>query len=312
MTKNIKVIYIMGCGRSGSTILDTILGHHIDIESVGELTNLVKSAWINNEYCACGKSGQDCSFWNNIKQQWRQKNSVESIEEYLSTQQSFERLRKLPELLINTTTTSHKFRKYIDNTYALFEAISIVSSKNIIVDSSKTPVRALALSMIPKVDLYFIHLVRDGRGVAWSLKKSYKRDDQGGIQKDLISRPVWRTALLWSFYNLLSELVMNRINRNKSIQIRYEDLISSPKETLESLETFLELDFSKVIESLLKQEPIAVGHTIAGNRLRMKGNITLQPDREWIAKMPLKEREIFWVIAGHSILRYGYKKRVSA
>ena len=32
-----KVIYIMGCGRSGTTILDIILGNHLGFLSLGEL-----------------------------------------------------------------------------------------------------------------------------------------------------------------------------------------------------------------------------------------------------------------------------------
>src|SRR3712207_8630396 len=52
---------------------------------------------------------------------------------------------------------------------------SAVSGKPVIVDSSKSPARALALGMVPGIDLYVVHLVRDGRGVATSLRKTLDR-----------------------------------------------------------------------------------------------------------------------------------------
>ena len=43
-----KVIYIMGCGRSGTTILDIILGNHSGFLSLGELNNAM-DAWNNKK-----------------------------------------------------------------------------------------------------------------------------------------------------------------------------------------------------------------------------------------------------------------------
>ena len=40
-----KVVYIMGLWRSGSTLLDIVLGNHQSIESVGELRNLPIVGW---------------------------------------------------------------------------------------------------------------------------------------------------------------------------------------------------------------------------------------------------------------------------
>jgi hypothetical protein len=64
----VKVLKITGLGRSGSTILDVVLGNHPDIESVGEVGNLMRNGWISREslrgvdpkrlrrpICSCGK-----------------------------------------------------------------------------------------------------------------------------------------------------------------------------------------------------------------------------------------------------------------
>ena len=47
----------------------------------------------------------------------------------------------------------------------LFEALIEVTGKNIIVDSSKMPLRAEMLALSEKFEVYFIHLIRDGRKV---------------------------------------------------------------------------------------------------------------------------------------------------
>jgi len=49
--------YVVGYGRSGSTLLDWTLGSHPDIKSVGEIDRLPESIMTNDLpiYCGCGK-----------------------------------------------------------------------------------------------------------------------------------------------------------------------------------------------------------------------------------------------------------------
>ena len=56
-----------------------------------------------------------------------------------------------------------------------------------------------------------IHLVRDGRGVAWSLRKPYAKDERAGFERALAPRPVLRTALRWATMDLAAEQVCRRL-----------------------------------------------------------------------------------------------------
>ena len=67
----LRVVYIMGYGRSGSTILDTILGNHPDLESVGELLHAVRLAFLEDEFCACGQRASECPFWTEVLRRWK-------------------------------------------------------------------------------------------------------------------------------------------------------------------------------------------------------------------------------------------------
>jgi hypothetical protein len=157
----IRVLYIMGYGHSGSTFIDTVLGNHQDIESVGELSNLHRDAWQDGKLCACGQRGNICPFWSKIRQTWTRRCGVEDINGYLELQQTFDNW-KSPicwyRLIKQGEKPLLRFRIYGERTRALYKAISQVSGKSLIVDSSKSPARALVLSMIKGLDFRLIHL----------------------------------------------------------------------------------------------------------------------------------------------------------
>src|SRR5215210_5619140 len=91
--KPVRVLKITGLGRSGSTILDIVLGNHPNIESVGEVGSLMRTGWISHESlrgidpkrrllslpCTCGKRldvlyvdtpDKACPFWSSVRREW--------------------------------------------------------------------------------------------------------------------------------------------------------------------------------------------------------------------------------------------------
>jgi hypothetical protein len=104
--------------------------------------------------------------------------------------------------------SSRAFGEYKNHVLGLYEAIEKVSGKEVIVDSSKNPVRAFALTQIKDIDLRLVHLVRDVRGVVCSVMKPHRKDPSKGVQKDLEPIPLWRAALMWRVINHLSEMAL--------------------------------------------------------------------------------------------------------
>lgn len=303
------VVYIIGAGRSGSTVLDTVLGNHQAIESVGELCNLLSSGWMNGEYCACGERGNVCAFWQAVKEAWVKRVGIEPIGEYMLLQKTFERVLAWPILVKERRWPSARFRAYAEYTRALFEALGEVTGKAVIIDSSKRPSRAFALSLILGMDVRLIHLVRDGRGVAWSLHKAYQKDEKAGIQREMKPRAFWRTAIFWSLINLYAGWVRRQGDPATSLWVRYEDFVANPTETLERIGVLTGLDFAKVQQAIRHEETLSVGHTIAGNRMRMLGQVRLRFDGEWIQLMPEAEKRAFWRLAGWLLKQYNYSRR---
>ena len=304
---SIKVIYICGVGRSGSTVLDIALGEHPDVISTGELTNLVKFAWINNEYCACGRPAGECPFWAAVRQAWADRLGSVDAHSYCQNQASFERIRHIPGLLLGRRKRAG-YGHYLDRTAALFESISGVAGSLAIVDSSKNPLRALSIAQIPAIDLRLVHLVRDPRGVAWSFQKALDKDLAAGVQHDLPPRPLSKTAFSWSLGNALALIARRQLPPEHSLLVRYEDFVTDPVRVLQRIGGVVDLDLSTVAERIAEGRPLSPNHTVAGNRVRMTGAIRLNPDMEWKERLPRRDRLLVealtapmrWWLAGSS------------
>ena len=60
------VIYIAGSGRSGSTLLERVLGGMPGAVNVGELIDLFRRTAPLGERCGCGLAFPDCPFWSKV------------------------------------------------------------------------------------------------------------------------------------------------------------------------------------------------------------------------------------------------------
>ena len=304
-TLPVRVVYVAGYGRSGTTLLDVALGQHPQVIGSGEIAELTGHVWRENEYCACGQPVHDCDFWSPVLRRWSEGQPSSLMPEYEDCQKKIESLIGLSKLS-SGFGQGKQFAFYARNTTRLFEAILSQSGKSTIVDSSKKPGRAMALALIPEIDLRVIHVVRDGRGVAWSLAKPYKRDVKSGLQREIKPKPVSRTALRWTMVNLGAEHLSRKLGPEKVMRLRYEDFVSDPADAMQRIGAFAGLDFGGIGEKLQRGEPVRPGHQIAGNRLRMSASISLSKDEQWRSMMPPAQQAVFRWLGGSMLRRYGY------
>jgi hypothetical protein len=145
--------------------------------------------------------------------------------------------------------------------------------------------------------------------VVWSLKKAYHKNERAGIQRDIKPRPVWKATAFWTITNLQVEWLSQRLEKERTLRIRYEDYVSEPGRILSKVGGLIGSDFTGLIELVEKGQPLEVGHNIAGNRLRMAGKVKLKSDVEWQEKLPLFDRAFVWFFAGWLLARYGYNSK---
>jgi len=258
-----KIIYIMGAGRSGSTILDILLGNGEDILSCGELRWYVANQGIPSG----GKkiSPKTAIFWQKIGTKLREK-FPDGIE--------FSQLKKLSRKyeyhsgIFNLGFDKKEWSRYSQFVSTLYETIFENISQSTIVDSSKYPYRALKVAEILPYEIGFIYLKRDPRGVVKSFAKK-------GIP--LGSKPWLSANLYYLLNNLLCQFAVYRLKRkHKVVEVKYEALIGKPIETLTRIQDELQINLEPAIEKVKQDEFLMLGPIFEGNIIRMTEKIKLE------------------------------------
>lgn len=300
-----KIVFLTGYGRSGSTILDITLAQNPDIFGAGEITALTRHVWQENEYCACGNEIRSCPVWGEVVSRWLEGRDEGAVERYHRLQRRFEAAFS-PFLIASGLAGRLGFAEYREMTESLFRTIAAVSGKDIVLDSSKLPGRAFALSKLPGIELALIHLVRDGRAVAWSMTQSFDRDVKAGFQKVIRPKSVLRTAMRWTLVNLMAEYACRRLAPERCCHVSYEGFTADPQATLERVGARLGLDFSQTARTIARNEPLSPAHQMAGSRIRMKQSMVLSADSSWRAVMPAESQARVRRLCGWLLRRYGY------
>ncbi len=300
----VKILYILGTGHSGSTMMDILLGSHEKIASAGELVNFL-SVRGNNRYCSCGEHVSDCEYWGYVHKLWRGTVGEEGVRDYPILQARYERIRSLPRLWVERFIKSKEFIKYGRLTRLLYEAIAEASGNNIIVDSSKNPARAYALHLIYGSSVKPILLVRDSRAVTWSYMKMAKKDYKQNESKLLYDHLMWSSILDWNFTNYLSLTLLNRFFAD-SITIKYEDIISDVPSSFVDIGQAIGYDLTGLYDEAEMSQGVEIKHIVAGNKTRKTGRLRIKPDVSWRNNMPYLAQRICRVFTWPLARKLGY------
>lgn len=296
-----KVIFITGYGRSGSTLLDMMLGGHPDIFGAGEMSTICRHVWPNDEYCACRRRVKSCPLWSEAMAEW-QRGGVDVA--------AHERLQRQVEPILSAARMLGRagLRDWRDQTLALYRIAARRAGRPVLLDSSKSPGRALALAGAG-IDLRVIHLVRDPRAVAHSMSKPMGIDTEAGVQKTLRAHPVARTALRWNFVNAGAERALARLPAGHGLRLRYEDMVDDPATALTRIGAAAGIDLGPQAREIGSGKPIAADHQVAGSRIRMNGPMRVEADMGWQDRMGAGDQATVARLCRGRMRRYGYDPR---
>jgi hypothetical protein len=300
----LTVVYIAGTGRSGSTLLDQLLGDYLGAFSCGELNNILKAINSAGEYCSCGKLAGQCGFWSEVVADWRAAVPEFSETEYTALQNRFERIRSLVTPWAGRTPARESFQRYSIYTQALFAAIARHSGASIIVDSTKGPARALSLSKIPEIDLHMLHLVRDVRGVVNSWLQSCRLAQQQGTRGRVGFSDNVRPAVAWAIVNYFCERVQRRLPGD-GLLVRYEDYSANPESAVDEIASVLGM------QSAMRDTGCNGGerhvHQIAGNDMRLRPVTHIATDQAWHVRIAPAMQKALYLLVSPWMLRYRYR-----
>ena len=306
-----KVIYISGSGRSGSTLLDIVLSGHSQVTGLGEVHRLSLDPAVRE--CGCSNEINDCTFWQkSISKAFSLNKQIEGWENKFPV--TFIQNRKkimgvnipswLDFLVYNATLLnisilkklSPKLKYYIDvviaNSWSLYDAIARENNKKFIVDSTKNAIRGKLLHLSRPDDVYFIHLIRDGRAIVNSAKKRGSNNIKADIRN-------WKNA------NINIERILKVVPANKVLKVSYDGLCREPEKTLEKIFNFLNVENeNRTYERGLDSFPY---HQIPGNPLLKNKVKYLRFDDTWKTNLTAEEIKVFNKYAGNLNEKYGFK-----
>ncbi|WP_039730454.1 sulfotransferase family protein [Leptolyngbya iicbica] len=292
-----KVVFILGIGRSGSTMLDLMLGSHSEGFSLGEISKLPE---IYRRHPSPASFCPTGTFWQD---HFSQKDA-----EQLALGLGGRRLNQFVPLKVERWVRELVGKDAVLNPYLLLhERIQ----KSLLIDSSKYPdwvgqrLKAREFRQ-NKLEAYVINVVRDGRAVLNSYLRAYP------------DRTVETLSRRWLSNLEESERVYDSVSPERRLRVRYEELATSPTETMQQVCSFLKIPFEPDMLEYWKHEHYYIAGSRSARALiaryheqpvpdavkEVHGNyyadmdLTIKLDQRWRKELSAEKIKAFYDIVG--------------
>ncbi len=309
VNEQIRVVYIGGDGRSGSTLCEHILGQCKGAVAVGELRHIWEKSFVRDELCSCGRPFSQCEFWQAVIAEAFGGYHRVPLPHILQLKQSVDRIRYIPQMLLpGQHAYAQQFTEYAQVLVALYRSIGKIAGAELIIDASKDPSTAYALRKIKEIELSIVHLVRDSRAVGYSWQRRRVRPEVVHQTVHMATYSSHSASFSWMYRNLLIQgLSMTSI---PYVRIHYEDLIEEPQKTVECIAQVVGLPVERYEFIHGREIHLEPGHTVAGNPSRFRhGLITLNLDAEWVSHLKRRDKWIITALTAPLLQLYHYPLR---
>jgi hypothetical protein len=311
-----KVLFIGGYSRSGSTLLDCMLGQLPGVFSTGELGYIWSHGLRENRLCGCGSRFLECSFWRRVGETafggWEQVD----VDRMVALERAVNRHRYVPLLLMPQVSPAFrtKLEQYTEVLGSIYRAIHLVSGARLIVDSTIDPAYGFVLAHVRGLDLRLVHMVRDSRATAFSWTRWRRQRDR--VDTVLYQRRFHpaMTAVRWVIYHLLIHLLAHK-NGAREMRVLYEDVVTSPEEQVRRIMRDIGEAVDETQLSFLRPGEVILetNHTVAGSLMRLKrGPLPIRVDDEWRTALRSGHRRVVTLLTWPLLRGYGYRRAAGA
>jgi hypothetical protein len=301
-------------GRSGSTLLERLLGELPGVCPAGEVAHLWRRGVVNDERCGCGEPFGTCPFWQKVGAAafggWDQIDT----DRIADLRSNLDRTLLLPLLTWPALWPSFRrdFDEYASYYRHVYLAIAQISGCPVVTDSSKHASLAFCLRACG-LDLRVVHIVRDSRAVAYSWGTAVKRPETS-TESRMDTYPAASAAGRWAVQNAAMHLLA-RLG-TPTMLVRYEDLVAAPDAALRDIAAFAGLpggsssfDFLGGRESGEYWADLGAAHTVSGNPMRFTtGRVPIRRDVRWRTAMPASQRRLVTAMTLPLLARYRYPR----
>jgi sulfotransferase family protein len=280
-------VFIVGCQRSGTTLLGRLVDAHPQIAIIHE------SRWIPDWFLERrGLTSEGLV-------------TSESINHLLDDPR-FDRMRIGREqvLAFIANTQSMPYSSFIRG---MFDLYGEARAKTLVGDKTPRYVRYMHILHALWPDARFVHLIRDGRDVCLSVAQWRKT-----IKKGPATLSTWQSdqvstiALWWESAVQRGREAGSRLGPEMYYEIRYEAIIDNPERECAALCTFLGLPYHGAMLRFHE------GRTITKPGLdAKKAWLPITPGlRDWGTQMAAEDVERFEAAAGQFLDELGYSRAV--
>lgn len=228
-----RPIFVLGWQRSGTTLLQSLLGSHPRIAAPPEV-----HFWLRIHMLR--------SYWGDLEDDRNLRRVVAATvrapadllaDAGFDEQRLFERVAAGP-------------RTYASVLDTLMSDFAERHGKSRWSEKSPTQNAGDILSLFP--DAQLVHIIRDPRDVVGSCLKMPWNDQNA-----------WLLAREWRSFNLNAIATGSRAGPDRYMMIRYEDLASDPEPVLRQVFAFLNEDFESAVLSDVQARKLSIAHTDA-------------------------------------------------
>ena len=303
----LRVIYITSHSRSGSTLVGSLIGMLDDCCYVGE----VWAAWTDgvraNRNCGCGQPFRSCPFWTAVFDRafggFDTPASCDAERAIAHLQSPGEALR-LWRSILHSGRVSTGTSEYHLALIPLYRAIHDACGGKVIVDSSKLLRYGALIASMPAVDVRFVNVVRDVRGVVLSRARPALMRD-GDVRHAMPGRTRYRVTRVVSRWVARNELSTRLLETFGGLRIVYEDFVRDPRPALVALAGGGPA--KRAMQQLEADNGATVlQHQLGGNWIR---GLRLDPHQTWPDELPTVVRLATTALARPFLRRYRFENR---
>lgn len=309
----IKLIYILGFARSGTTILGNLLGEVDGFVHVGELCRLWRRAAFLRDRCGCDRQMVDCPLWSQVIPRAFQNldgsPTPMALEDCISN--GWARQKKAEESttlrgLVLGKEASPAVKEYGRLMEEVLTEVARLSEARVIVDSSKLIVPSAYATEMPGIRPYFVHVIRDSRGAI--LSRQRKHAPRRGETAVLNAKTTLADCFRWTRSNVVPRFLAR--HGQDQLVLHYERFVSDPAGTLRSILEWVDEPAGRLPLSDDGTAHFGVNHTVSGNRNRFTtGEVRFVLDDAWNRTLRVRDYLLITALTAPLLSRYGYGMR---
>lgn len=290
--RQLPCLFVVGCPRSGTTLLQRMLDHHPQL-AVANDTHFIPRALekVDRGLVDAARAGTAIALTERL---------VTAVRDY----HRFYRLGIDERAVRRAADTADTYAQFVAGLYAEFAQRA---GKPLAGEKTPDYVRRLPMlhALFPRAKS--VHIVRDGRNVALSLL-DWATPTKGPGRLDLWRRePVAVAALWWRWLVRRGRTDGPTLGADRYLEVTYEDLVARPSRTLAAIVAYLELPFAREMLSYHrgKRVPAKVGLSAKSAWLPPTSGL-----RDWKTCMSARDLELFEALAGDLLEELGYRRAV--